>query len=116
MDPNTAFAWVAAIRDGGFLLMVVIALVAGARGWYVWKWQHEVHIKLLENRVEDFQQRLEDAYRERDRWMATALRGTAVAERAVETHEGVFDAVRSLQDARWAERRASSLPPTREGS
>jgi hypothetical protein len=67
------------IRDGGALLLLVVAILGGIRGWYVWKreFDDERSDKLA-------------AIKERDEWKALAIelmratdRATSLAERVV---------------------------------
>ena len=62
MDPS---AW-QAIQDLGTAGMLAFALIGGARGWYVWKREH-------------------DAVRtDRDFWRATALQALGHTDKALE--------------------------------
>ena len=106
MDPLDAAGatglatWVQVIRDGGFLTLALGALIAGARGWYIWRSQHEQIVHLYETRLAEANKRIEDIAKERDRWMTTAIRGTILAEKATDVHEEVFEAVRTGQERR----------------
>ena len=62
------------VRDGGATTMLVLAVVGGFRGWYVWRWSFDAQKAAYEKEVA----RLEH---DRDEWKAIALRGLAVAER-----------------------------------
>lgn len=59
-------ALVQLVRDGGLALAVVVLVVGGMRGWYHWDG--------------DYQEMKTD----RDEWRSLALRGTNLAERALE--------------------------------
>lgn len=52
-------------KDAGAYGLLVLAVIGGYRGWYVWRWQYD--------RVE----------RERDDWKRIALRGLNIAEQVV---------------------------------
>jgi hypothetical protein len=62
MDISQLAEIVNLIRDGGSTVLLVTAIVGGAKGWYVWRWQHDAVIA------------------ERDQWKAMALRGLSLAE------------------------------------
>lgn len=51
------------LGPGGLTVGLVLAMVGGWRGWWVFGWQYD------------------DAVKERDEWKDAALRGTRVAER-----------------------------------
>lgn len=59
--------WVMLVRDGGLALAVVVLVVGGARGWYV------------------FGSIYKDMKQDRDDWKDLALRGTNLAERALDS-------------------------------
>lgn len=108
MDPTAFAAWASLLRDGGFFALAVFALLASARGLYIWKGQHEQIVKLYEKQIAELEARLADALKERDRWMASAIRGTILAERATEVNEEVYDIVRSSQDSTPVRKRLRS--------
>lgn len=55
--------------------MLVVAIIGGWKGLYVWRWQY------TERQAIDAA-RLEDMTRDRDEWKSVALRGLKMAERA----------------------------------
>ena len=59
--------WVPLVQNGGLALAVVVLIIGGTRGWYV------------------FGREYEEMKQDRDDWKALALRGTSLAERALET-------------------------------
>jgi hypothetical protein len=72
MDPQT----IRSFLDIGVAGLLMVALIGGFRGWYVWKWQWE---RLVQDR---------------DEWKALAMRsldtterGVAVAERSVKAEK-----------------------------
>lgn len=108
MDPTQIAATASILRDAGITGAVIFALVAGARGWYIWRNQHDQIVGLYKQALETERKRADDTIRERDRWMATAVRGTMLAERAIGTdEEEAYDVVRSSQDRRA---RVSEVP------
>jgi hypothetical protein len=62
MDITQLVDVAAAVRDGGSTTLLLAAIVGGAKGWYVWRWQYRAMTQ------------------ERDEWKAIALRGLSVAE------------------------------------
>jgi hypothetical protein len=59
-------AWVTLVQNGGLALAVVVLVAGGIRGWYV------------------FGPTYADMKQDRDDWKALALRGTSLAERALD--------------------------------
>ena len=58
--------WVSLVRDGGLALAVVVLVIGGVRGWYVWQSVYD------------------DMKQDRDYWRSLALKGAALAERALD--------------------------------
>jgi hypothetical protein len=56
------------------MALLVVAVLGGFKGWYVWRWQHDAVIAQYVEEVDALRQ-------ERDEWKAVALRGLSVAER-----------------------------------
>lgn len=54
------------VRDGGLALAVVVLVIGGVRGWYHWDGEYQ------------------EMKQDRDDWKSLALRGTNLAERALE--------------------------------
>lgn len=52
-------------RDVTITGALLLALIGGHRGWYVWRWQHD------------------ELRREKDDWKRIALRGLNIAEQVV---------------------------------
>jgi hypothetical protein len=65
MDPQT----IRSFLDIGVAGLLMVALVGGFRGWYVWKWQWE---RLVQDR---------------DEWKAIAMRSLATTERVASVAE-----------------------------
>lgn len=77
MDPATLKELVGVlglVKDGGSLALLVIAVVGGFKGWYVWRWQYDAQVVASTTAFEQMK-------KERDEWKTVALRGLAVAER-----------------------------------
>jgi hypothetical protein len=55
------------VQNGGLALAVVVLVLGGVKGWYVFGREYE-QMKI-----------------DRDQWRGLALRGTSLAERALET-------------------------------
>ena len=53
-------------EQGAAVTAVLLLVVGGYRGWYIWRWQYDA------------------VCQERDSWKAIALKGLAVAERIVQ--------------------------------
>lgn len=65
------------VRDGGTLAVLLLIIVGGMRGWYVWKWyadEQRTRISRLEGQL--------------DRAVGAAESGTGLAHRAVRQAEG----------------------------
>lgn len=62
------------LTKGGLVSALVLALVGGMRGWYVWKNMHETRIK-------DLADQLVEIRKDRDYWRDTALRSIAATSR-----------------------------------
>lgn len=54
------------LRDGGALGLVVLLIIGGMRGWYVWGWH------------------LRETQAECQEWKQIALRGTEIADRSLD--------------------------------
>ena len=65
MDPTA----LRAIADGGFVVALLVTLVGGYRGWWVFGPQHKAIVA--------------DLLEQRDFWRKQALRSTSLAEQAV---------------------------------
>lgn len=70
MDPTA----LRAIADGGFVLALLVTLVGGHRGWWIFGPQHKAIVA--------------DLREQRDFWRKQALRATSLAEVAVGGTEG----------------------------
>ena len=68
-DANSVLSAISLARDLGAYGVLALALVGGARGWYVWRWTHD---KMLAQVIE-----------ERDEWKSYAKRGLLISERVV---------------------------------
>jgi hypothetical protein len=80
MDPAFALSWVDAITRGGPLLIMLVVIYTGARGFWVWKSQHEAIVALHEKRYTDLLDRLKEVTTEREDWRELAQRGTQTVE------------------------------------
>ena len=64
------------VRDGGALAVLILIIVGGMRGWYVWKWyadEQRVRITKLEAQL--------------DRALGAAESGTGLARQAIRQAE-----------------------------
>jgi hypothetical protein len=62
------------LTKGGLVTALVLALVGGMRGWYVWKNVHET-------RVKDLLDQLAEIRKDREYWRETALRTISATSR-----------------------------------
>lgn len=74
MSPSTIAELLPLVRDGGSTLLLVVAVIGGWKGWYVWRWQYDAQAAAAAKLVDQLT-------KERDEWKAVALRGLSVAER-----------------------------------
>jgi hypothetical protein len=74
MELHALAETVTLIRDGGSMVLLVLAIVGGFRGWYVWRWQYD-------EKIASCQEELDEARAQRDEWKKMALRGIEFAER-----------------------------------
>lgn len=70
------------IRDGGIIALLLVILLGGARGWWVFGNVYRDTIKELADRYQDMRT-------ERDEWRRQAMRGTTNAERATAIAEAI---------------------------
>lgn len=74
MEPHTLSDVLQLIRDGGSTLLLVVSIIGGFKGWYVWRWQYDAQgtaaAALLAQKT-----------KECDEWKSVALRGLTVAEK-----------------------------------
>ena len=80
VDPAFALSWVDAIARGGPLLIMLVVIYTGAKGFWVWKSQHEAIVSLHEKRYSDLTDRLKEVTTEREDWRELAQRGTQTVE------------------------------------
>lgn len=66
------------IRDGGTLAVLLLIIVGGMRGWYIWKREADEY----RERIRDLEKRLERAEQLAVGGTALARRATSLAERA----------------------------------
>ncbi len=62
------------VQTGGSTGLLILAVLGGFKGWYVWRWQYDASQKAAERELAQMRQ-------ERDDWKAVATRGLAVAEK-----------------------------------
>lgn len=74
MTPESLVELLQIVRDGGSTALLVLAVLGGMKGWYVWRWQYDAQTAASAKLVEQLT-------KERDEWKAVALRGLSVAER-----------------------------------
>lgn len=65
------------VRDGGTLAVLILIIVGGMKGWYIWRWQADEY----RARIQKLEAALERATRVADR-------ATGVAERAADRGGG----------------------------
>lgn len=77
------------LQQGGMVGLLLIIIVGGARGWWVFGWTYK--------------DRIRDLAAERDQWMRAALKGTYTVEKATEvtdTSSKVLEqAIKILQES-----------------
>lgn len=64
------------ISRGGLVSALLVALIGGMRGWYVWKGSHEALVKELQERIETMTV-------DRDYWRDQAIKALTTATKAV---------------------------------
>lgn len=64
------------ISRGGLVSALLVALIGGMRGWYVWKGSHETLVKELQERIETMTV-------DRDYWRDQAIKALTTATKAV---------------------------------
>lgn len=68
------------VSRGGLIAALLIALVGGMRGWYVWKSAHDALIKELQDRITTMTT-------DRDYWREQAVKALTTASKAVSVVE-----------------------------
>lgn len=68
------------VSRGGLIGALLIALVGGMRGWYIWKAPHDAIVKELQDRIDTLTV-------DRDYWRDQAIRALTTASRAVSVVE-----------------------------
>ena len=80
------------ITRGGLVSALIIALVGGMRGWYVWKHVHEEAIRAAEEKYEDAMknkdEQLVECRQDKEYWKNQAIKLLSTTERAVTVVEG----------------------------
>jgi hypothetical protein len=74
MDAQSLAEIVGIVRDGGSTALLLVVIVGGFKGWFVWRWQYD-------EKIAAYEKQLHQVTAERDDWKDTALRGLSVAER-----------------------------------
>jgi len=64
------------ISRGGLVGALLVALVGGMKGWYIWKTSHETLMKELQERIDALTE-------DRDYWRDQAIRALTAANRVV---------------------------------
>ena len=75
------------ITKGGLLSALIIALVGGMKGWYVWKHVYDAAIKTADENhaeaIKDKEEQLVDCRQDRDYWRDQAVKALSTVGRAV---------------------------------
>ena len=75
------------ITRGGLLSALIIALVGGMKGWYVWKHVHEESIRAAEEKYEDAmkskEEQLIECRQDKEYWKNQAIKLLSTTERVV---------------------------------
>lgn len=86
-DPTGFSAIIQLVQNGGVLALLLIALVGGYRGWWVFGTYHQIIItqwkERLETETRELRAQRDLALKERDEWKTLAIKGTSLTERAV---------------------------------
>lgn len=81
------------ITRGGLLSALLVALMGGMRGWYVWGSQHKDTLTLIENNhkqaIADKNSQIEDLRKDRDYWKTAAISALSTAGRSVVVNEAL---------------------------
>ncbi len=80
------------ITKGGLVSALIIALVGGMKGWYVWKHVYDAAIKTAETNheeaIKEKEEQLADCRQDRDYWRNQAVKTLSIGGRAVTAVEG----------------------------
>lgn len=76
MDPQL----LSSISDLSGTALIILALLGGAKGWWIWGWQHREAVAELQERIAHEQD-------EARFWRDTALEALQVAQRATDAAE-----------------------------
>lgn len=79
------------ITRGGLLTALILALIGGMKGWYIWKDVHDKMITDLQNQLaldrKDTVERLAEITREKEYWRDQAVRALTAVDRTVRVVE-----------------------------
>lgn len=86
-DPTGLSAIVQLVQNGGVLALLLIALIGGYRGWWVFGTYHTIIVnqykEQLEREIKSLTAQRDAAIKERDEWKALAIKGTGLTEKAI---------------------------------
>lgn len=75
------------ITRGGLLSALIIALLGGMKGWYVWGYQHkammDAEVEAHAEAIKEKNQQIEDMKEDRDYWRTQARSALSTTGRAV---------------------------------
>lgn len=71
------------ITRGGVITLLVMALVGGMRGWYVWGTTHDKELLEKDKVIEDKERTIVKTEKDRDYWRDVAVRTLSVGEKAI---------------------------------
>ncbi len=75
------------LTRGGLLSALVIALIGGMRGWYIWGTQHREIVaskdKTHQEAIQEKNTQIDDLRKDRDYWREQAIRALSTTGRAV---------------------------------
>ncbi len=81
------------ITRGGLVTALIIALIGGMRGWYVWKDVHEDSNEVLKNQLEEMKKscdkQLDDIIKDRNYWRDQAVRSMTNNGRITDVTEAI---------------------------
>lgn len=80
--PSDPAQWADVIQAVGITGLLVIAVLGGYRGWYVFKW-------VFDRVVAQLQVQLDEMRKDRDEWKAIALQSLTQAEKSTSITERV---------------------------
>lgn len=80
---QTVFDLITRLTNASAATLLIVALIGGFRGWYVFGWTFKYVVNLLEKRYEDKSKECEQITKQMEAWKAVATKTASIAESAV---------------------------------